>query len=620
MRDALKVAGMNVVPVPKDLPKALNQFGGLIISPSEIDLAEIQPLTEWVNRGGMLICGMPGWGFLYNKTDKTLGNDLVAQRLFEKAGLMWGEGTCDQKKFQPATGEISPMFFADKVIETAIAYGKGEQPTLSKADAKIFGDQVATLGWTLPPTKAEQRKQLVTAIAAVKTPIPSPKAPLTESKHPLERTAIRMEAVRRRGLAPEEIKADPAAATFPGAVPNAAQRVTESVAIDLNVPNWHGTGLYAAPGEIVEVTIPADAVKLGLDVQIGNCVDKNYERPAWTRSPEISAKTALKSLSTKIACAFGGPVYILVPNKAPMKTLDVKVANVVRMPRYVLGKTDLKTWRESIRNAPGPWADLEGSRVILSVPSANIRELDDPQALMEWWDVIVRTQDELIERPNQAMRRPERIVCDEQISAGYMHAGYPIMCPGDVRAKFVDVQKMKAQGDWGIFHELGHNHQWKEWTYEGTGEVTVNIFSMYTFDTLHPNAKQHDAVSKRDATMAKMWSENGPPDNWRRDLFYAVFMFADLKDAYEWPAFHRFFELYKRMPDGERPKTDLEKHDGWLVNFSTIVGQNIQPLMDAYGVTTSEAAKSKVAHLPKMDLTKVKQRATRGQNTPQKTG
>jgi hypothetical protein len=30
---------------------------------------------------------------------------------------------------------------------------------------------------------------------------------------------------------------------------------------------------------------------------------------------------------------------------------------------------------------------------------------------------------------------------------------------------------------WGHFHELGHNHQDSIWTWECTGEVTVNFFS-----------------------------------------------------------------------------------------------------------------------------------------------
>jgi hypothetical protein len=29
----------------------------------------------------------------------------------------------------------------------------------------------------------------------------------------------------------------------------------------------------------------------------------------------------------------------------------------------------------------------------------------------------------------------------------------------------------------GQFHEAGHNHQIGEWTWDGTGEVTVNFFS-----------------------------------------------------------------------------------------------------------------------------------------------
>jgi len=40
----------------------------------------------------------------------------------------------------------------------------------------------------------------------------------------------------------------------------------------------------------------------------------------------------------------------------------------------------------------------------------------------------------------------------------------------------------KHAGVWGLFHELGHNHQSADWTFAGAGEVTVNLFTLYIFD------------------------------------------------------------------------------------------------------------------------------------------
>ena len=37
---------------------------------------------------------------------------------------------------------------------------------------------------------------------------------------------------------------------------------------------------------------------------------------------------------------------------------------------------------------------------------------------------------------------------------------------------------------WGMFHEIGHNVQRKDWTFEGYTECTVNIFSMFQMEFL----------------------------------------------------------------------------------------------------------------------------------------
>ena len=66
---------------------------------------------------------------------------------------------------------------------------------------------------------------------------------------------------------------------------------------------------------------------------------------------------------------------------------------------------------------------------------------------------------DLAARPRERAR-PERYVTDVQISAGYMHAGYPIMTHLDAAARFVDLRASgRRKGDWGLFHEMGHNHQ-----------------------------------------------------------------------------------------------------------------------------------------------------------------
>jgi hypothetical protein len=64
-----------------------------------------------------------------------------------------------------------------------------------------------------------------------------------------------------------------------------------------------------------------------------------------------------------------------------------------------------------------------------------------------------------------------------------MHSGYPIVTGLDVATVtnnyFVfNMTNLLANGHWGIFHEMGHNMQRGWWTFDGTTEVTTNIFSL----------------------------------------------------------------------------------------------------------------------------------------------
>ena len=150
----------------------------------------------------------------------------------------------------------------------------------------------------------------------------------------------------------------------------------------------------------------------------------------------------------------------------------------------MLGQTSVIDWQKKIRGRPGPWAELACDKLILTLPSAAIRGLDDPEPAMRHWVRVLDADATLAGRPLQH-RSPERIRADRQISVGYMHSGYPIMTHLDVATRFADVAKLKTiDGGWGLYHELGHNHQSADWTFPGTGEVTVNLFTMYTLETV----------------------------------------------------------------------------------------------------------------------------------------
>ena len=82
---------------------------------------------------------------------------------------------------------------------------------------------------------------------------------------------------------------------------------------------------------------------------------------------------------------------------------------------------------------------------------------------------------------------------DCQISFGRFHAGYPTQGPQNQSLGVVDFHQLNSTVNWGWFHELGHESQRrldKSWswnnpyTFDGSIEVTVNLFSAPAFDQL----------------------------------------------------------------------------------------------------------------------------------------
>ena len=157
-----------------------------------------------------------------------------------------------------------------------------------------------------------------------------------------------------------------------------------------------------------------------------------------------------------------------------------------------------------------------------------------------------------------------------QISAGYMHSGYPIMIPIDTSIKIgLDEHRLRREGAWGLLHELGHNHQEAEWTFDGTGEVTNNLIVLYIYDKVlgHRFDSGHEAIrnrGERDKRIRDLMARGAPFAVWRDDPFLALMMYIQLYEAFGPKPFHDVFADYSacRMPS-VRSRTTPGATSGW---------------------------------------------------------
>jgi hypothetical protein len=446
--------------------------------------------------------------------------------------------------------------------------------------------------------------------------LPTASRPLRRTD-PLDRQLLSLELNALARSAPDRVTAHPAGAEFPGQVPEQAQAVTREIEIVTdrpgwintgiyahpNSPYWQSTGLYAIPGQPIMVTVPDIAVDSGLSVRIGCHSDQLWRLDAWSRAPDICSRRPIQSEKTQAVNAFGGLVYIETPRDWSAPAFSVTIAGAVPAPHYVHGVTPIDQWRQSIRQLPAPWAELQTDKVILTLPSEVVRDLDDPEQLMSFWDKIMDQYMVLLGLPPER-RRVERFVSDLQISAGYMHSGYPLMTMLDITTTMVDIDRIRGNqhhGVWGLFHEIGHNHQHSDWTFAGTTEVTVNLFSLYLMEQIgglplggHPSV----TPEARARSMQRHFANGSPFDQWKSSPFLALAMYMQMIERFGWEPFTLVFTEYRSLAEDERPKSDDQKRDQWLVRFSRAVQHDLGPFFQAWGVPVSDAARAAIADLP----------------------
>jgi hypothetical protein len=412
---------------------------------------------------------------------------------------------------------------------------------------------------------------------------------------PEDRLHVRLLVLCREAAPPERVRPAPDADVFPGKVPKDAPRVKRRVAVDPAIDGWKSTGLYAPPGEVVRVRVPPAWQEAGLSVRIGANAEV-FERDAlWEHFPRIWNARPIRGPLLAIANAHGGLVYVVVPSGLGGEAFEVEIEGVVAAPHFVLGKTSLADWRKTVRGAPAPWAELETAKVVLTVPSEEIRGLDDPDALLCFWDRVLDSYADLGARPLAA--RPERLVRDSH-APGTLHNGYPIKLPMARSENLVDLKALEAGGSWGPWHELGHNHVRQDWCFDGVGEVVNNVFVLHAIDrVVGVRPWDQEAIQKKGIPRAKLYFATHETIR-GGDPFAKLVMYAQIQREFGWEPFRKVFAEYRDLRPAERPKNDDEKRDQWLVRLSRAVGRDLGPFFQAWGVPTSDAARRSVAGLP----------------------
>ena len=204
-------------------------------------------------------------------------------------------------------------------------------------------------------------------------------------------------------------------------------------------------------------------------------------------------------------------------------------------------------------------------------------------------------------------QRRERVVNDEQPCMGYLHSGYPIVthldcCQKEDESCIFDIDKMMKLGRWGLFHELGHNLQRSEWTFDGCGEVTVNIFSMHAYQFVCKIELLNQNWPREQMKDFKAYFSKQPTyEDWKNNVGMALMTFAQLIKHFGWETMHKFMLSYEEDRKSNPhllPGSNQDKIDQWVIRYSKIVSRNIKPQFKMFGLPVSSNVDQHVSHLP----------------------
>ena len=571
----------------------------LLYESSHFRFEDIDRVEEFVRRGGAFWMGCTSWWQLEHE-DPIDGPTNVMMKKFGLVFTLSGMDVPNATFSLPP--QCSPYVIRSKAIQTL---NNIENETLSDSDFQCLNNSIInSLSFDSDFDLSKQWKDFDKYKVNL-FPESAGQRHFSRRERIVKRLLMGYQNLRAKSYFTQPDKAETLTGidvSFPGKPESGAVRVTKTVDVNPAVPDWASTGLYAPPGETITVTVPEAALKSGkYSIRIGCHKDLLWHKDEWLRYPEISFTAPLNKQTVSVNSAFGGLIYIVVPYGASAQTspIQFEISGAIEAPLYVLGKTTKEEWAE-MKKLGAPWGELATDKIVVSVPREQILSVDNPEKVMRWWNSVLDTDADLACVPKER-KRPERITADVQISLGYMHSGYPVMTPMEVVDGLVS-----CHGDnWGYFHELGHNHQNRDWVFTGSVEVSVNWFTLYCFETLlktpqdvpggRMNPQRCKSLYESYARRGKNW------DDWKRDPFLGLVLFIELKQRYGWDAFKQTIAQYHNLSSSQRPRSDQEKLDQLFVRFSKVVNENTLPiLVDRWNVPLSEEAKKTISQLPAM--------------------
>ncbi|XP_007954785.1 TRPM8 channel-associated factor 2-like [Orycteropus afer afer] len=557
---------------------------------------EAQNLQEFVAEGGGLLIGGQAWWWASQHPGHSALVSYPGNHILNPLGLSILGQTLNPGRFPTPAPEMKNYHFrrALSAFQEGLSVERGWLARL-RSDAAAFL-QIPAEGI---PAYASLHRLLRKTLRQAGLPAVSKDNPVARDSHEAMLLCLATE-LARSGMDCSQL----AQGLRPDTCPSSLHPFEHPITVKINGTNpgnsdsWVSTGLYLPEGWNAEVSLSKAEVSAGLKVQVGCHTDDLSHANKLCRAPVVTHQCCMDRPRLSVSCLWGGLLYVIVPKGSSLGPVPVTFRRAIPAPYYKLGETSQEEWRRSIQKCPVPWGELATDSIILTIPTANLCTLEDPEPLLCFWDKMMAAIARLAAQPFP-FHRPERIVTDVQISAGWMHSGYPIMCHLESVPELIHEANMRSKGLWGAIHELGHNQQQPGWEFPPhTTEATCNLWSVYVHETVLgiPRAQAHPALNplERKKRIKTYLGMGAPLSEW--NVWTALETYLQLQEAFGWEPFTQLFAEYQTFSG--LPRDNTGKMNLWVKKFSEKVHKNLAPFFKAWGWPVQKEVAENLACLP----------------------
>ena len=434
----------------------------------------------------------------------------------------------------------------------------------------------------------------------------SEKKPLVPAERPVDAMLARYQSENiLKRASPLNTPVHPSSADWPGQVKTISNGKDKNIRVDGNSTGTRTesmssvdhtirmTGIYAAPGATLTVSIPRNMTTAGLRLRIGVHNSINYDTQKWLRYPDVTTEHELTGPTTKAANSFGGLVSILVPAGSTLGDFDISISGGIGAPYFAEDRTSNADWLSYGRTLPGAWGFFENESVIIIAPSAELVKIENPAAVLRHWSQVISHMDELA-GVTAERSRPEILISDRQISSA-PGSGYPVTLQSARGDIFFDRQTA-SKGNWQCYKILGQAYLDRLDDIDslcGEPEIESAWFAAYAFDKLHnrpgleltewPDSCMEPA--SRLKAVGEWLALPAPERTWENACAInpaAYDCFWQIKDAFGWELFTGVNNLLSTEREDEVIK--LSSRDRWILLASRNSQRNLIPFFESRGM------------------------------------